>query len=124
MSRTSFVEHGGISIALYDFSGIKSDEEALQIIERAWGFLSGREPKSVFTLTDVTGSTASAEVGHALFKLARENRPFVKAAAIVGADDTAIILRDLVTGITRRKFGMFDDMEEAKNWLVEQSTAD
>ena len=124
MSRTSFIEYKSTSIALYDFSGIQSDEIALEIIESAWGFLSDHDPKSVLTLTDVTGSSASFKVGHALFKLARENRPLVKAAAIVGADRSSKVLTELVTGITRRKFGMFADLDEAKDWLVGQAKAE
>ncbi len=73
------------------------------------------------TLTDVTDATFDVKVAEALWKLLRANKPHVRAAAVVGiGTEEQRMLFDLVTHQSRRRMEVFDDVERAKDWLVER----
>ena len=75
--------------------------------------------------TDVTDATIEASVAEALWKLLRANKPHVRAGAVVGiVTEEQRMVFDLVTHQSKRRMEVFDDVERAKDWLVEQAEAD
>jgi hypothetical protein len=46
------------------------------------------------------------------------NKPYVKAAAIIGISGIKKIIFEAVMMFSRRKIHIFNDMTEAKDWLV------
>jgi hypothetical protein len=68
-----------------------------------------------------TGSRFSTGVFEALTKLAVANKPHMKASALVGLSSLqrAVFLKG-IEQTSSRSFGLFDSVEEALEWLVEQ----
>ena len=121
MERTRFIDHKGARILLLDFSGLADPEDAVKAITDAKAIVASQPEKSVLTLTDVAGLSTDAATVQALWELLRSNKPYVKAGAVVGVargeqDD----LYHMLIHQARRDLPTFTDVEEAKDWLVDQ----
>ena len=100
---------------------IESNEEALKTIEEATKLIREQPPNSVLTLTDVTGAKYNLEVTQAFKEFAKGNKTFVKAGAVVGLDALKKIIYNSVMHFSGRNLFAFNDIEKAKDWLVEEA---
>ncbi|MBI1722667.1 MAG: hypothetical protein HYR48_02025 [Gemmatimonadetes bacterium] len=123
MGRIKFVEHDGKRILMLDFSEIERPRDAMAAIAHAREFVATHHvgPRSLLTLTNVRHSAATQDVGLALVHLARHNKPYVRAAAVVGVGAAQRELFQLVMTVSERGFEEFDDVERAKEWLAQQA---
>ncbi len=117
MQRVKFIRHGEKEILFLDFSNSGADD-VLRTIETAKQVISGRPEQSLLTLTDVTNARFNEEVGEGMKQLTAHNRPYVKAAAVVGITGLKRIIFGAVVAFSKRNIASFDDVEEAKQWLV------
>jgi hypothetical protein len=121
--RTRWIEHRGLAILFYDFSGLDDTDAGLRVIAASRGRARDQPPRSVRTLVDVRGSRFDARITRALQELAREDKPYVLASAVVGVSGLQRVILAAVSRVTRRKFATFDTVDAAKDWLVEQQAA-
>jgi hypothetical protein len=120
MERTRFIEHRGKRILLLDYSGVADPEEALREIAKSKAFIATQPPNSLLTLTHVRDARYNREIVTAMKGLAAHNKPFVRAGAVVGLAPLHRIVYQAVMKFSGRNLPAFDDMEEARDWLVEQ----
>lgn len=118
--RTRMIEHRGKQIMLLDYSDIMDTSEALAEIEKTKALIAQQPLNTVLTLTYVRGSRYTAPVIDAMKELVAHNRPFVKAAVVVGMNTLHRIIYRAVITFSRRNIQVFEDLEEAKDWLVSQ----
>jgi hypothetical protein len=116
--RVKFIKHREKEILLLDFSNSRTDE-VLKIIEHAKRVISSRPENSLLTLTDVTNARFNDEVGDGMKRFSVHNKPYVKAAAVVGIAGLKKIIFGAVMAFSKRNLESFDDREQAKHWLVE-----
>lgn len=103
--RTNFVIHKGMRVCVLDFTSVPDEATAIAAIAEAKQVISREPPKSVYTLTDVTGSRVTPTIRAALVDLTKANAPYVLAGAVVGATTIQmIILRGIVQITGRRLF--------------------
>jgi len=121
--RTRFIEHEGCEILLYDFAHVEDVDEGLRIVQAARPKILGRPPKSVRTLVTVQDSKFDTRIAKAVQELARHNKPYVLASAIVGLSGLQRVILSAVMRVTGRKFATFADVDEAKGWLAAQHGA-
>ena len=119
MDRVAFFTHLGKEILLLDFSRLKANE-ALALIDPAKAVISKKPPHSVLTLTDVTEMSFNEELSQRFKDFTTHNRPYVRAAAVVGVTGLKRIIYNAVIIFSRRHIATFDDREAAKKWLAEQ----
>lgn len=119
--RTRIVEHRGREIMLLDYSDVAEVDEALSEIEKTKALIAGHPPNSLLTLTYVKGSRFSGPVVDAMKGLVAHNRPYVKAAAVVGMNTLHRIVYRAVISFSKRRIEVFDDLDSAKDWLIEQA---
>ena len=119
-ARTRMIEHRGSPILLLDYSDVLDVDEALGHISDTKAIISQYPPNSLRTLTYVRGSRYSAPVIDAMKDLVAHNKPYVKAAALVGMNTLHRIIYRAVVAFSRRNIHVFDDLEQAKDWLAEQ----
>lgn len=117
MERVRFIQHGGKDILLVDFSDCKADE-AYFIIDKAKALISTKPHQSLLTLTDVTNFRFNEKVSDLMKEYAAHNKPFVKAAAVVGIVGLKKIIYQGVMMFSQRKLHAFDTVDEAKTWLA------
>lgn len=119
MERVKYIFHNGRQILFLDFSGCNVADFPI-IIKEAEKMIRVQSPNSVLTLTDVTGSKYNLEVTEALIEFTKGNKPFVKAGAVFGLDALKKIVYNSVMHFSGRNLLAFEDIEKAKDWLVDQ----
>jgi hypothetical protein len=77
-----------------------------------------QRPQSALVLIDLTGAKISREsVTHAK-EITVFDRPYVKRAALVGAESLSNAFYEAIKRFSQREFPRFDTREEALDWLV------
>ena len=115
--RVKFITHQGREILFLDFSNSKADE-ALQVIADAKKVVSTKPKNSLLTLTDVTDARFNDAVSNGLKDLTTHNKPYVKAAAIIGITGLKKIIFSTVMAFSKRNIESFSNAEQAKSWLA------
>ena len=118
MGTTGFITHKGKRIFFIDFSDCNA-EEILSRIESSRSIIQSQPEGSVLTLTYVRNARFDRKVSQSLKEYSRDNKRFVRAAAIVGLSGLMEIILQAVVMFTRRQFSIFENLEEAKDWLAE-----
>lgn len=117
MERVRFIQYGGKDILLVDFSDCKPDEAHL-IIDKAKALICTRPEQSLLTLTDVTNLRFDEKISDRMKEYAAHNKPFVRAAAVVGIVGLKKIMFQAVMMFSKRNLHVFDTVDLAKTWLV------
>lgn len=123
MERTRFIEHAGKRILLLDYREMgSSDEELLAEIAKTKAIISREPPGSVLALTDIRGSKITAGHVRTMQGLVEFNKPYVRwSAIVVGLTGVYLTAFRAVQAVSRRRnLRSFNDLEEAKSWLVAQ----
>lgn len=118
--RIRFITHRGRRILFMDFSEMNGPGEALAELEKARVLIATQPPASLLTLTDVTGTRYDGDIIQAFQALAAHNKPFVRAAASVTRTPLQLVALRASAVLSRRKLQTFEDLEQAKAWLVAQ----
>jgi len=118
--RVRFIEHRGFRLLFHDFAEVRDPGDALARIALARQKVGAEPERSVRSLVDIRGSHFTPKIARALQELARHNKPFMVASAIVGASRLQQIIVLAVARFSGRTFASFEGLEAAKDWLVEQ----
>ncbi len=119
--RVRIIEHG---IILIDLSGITEPDKELHNSELARKLVATHPLGQALVLTDVTGSKASEAAIDSLKRMAAQNKPFVKASALVGLSPITRVIFRAVIALTRRDIRPFANRSEAIAYLLSQKGAD
>ncbi len=122
MERVRFIEHRGQRVLLLDYSGLSDEREMLEMIEERTELVSHEAPATVLTLADLTG----CQLTRATMKRVKEanvlDRPFVRRAALVGAE--TLLPKGALDSIgvfAVKQWGRFATREEALDWLTAEN---
>ncbi len=119
MEYTSFIEHRGKQILYIDMSGLETVAETYDVMKEIRDVVGSSGRADLLTLTNVEATIDSWHVVSALRGLLRHNKRHVKAAAVIGLTPVTRGFFDMLAAATNRKMAAFDDIEKAKDWLVE-----
>lgn len=121
MDRTHTIQHQGHTVVLIDMTATTATE-MLAEAARARAFFE-RQPSTgnLLTLTDLTGARYDARALDALKQLAADNKPRVKASAVVSDAAAQRAAVSLVSLFSKRKFKSFATRAEALDWLVSEA---
>lgn len=119
--RTQFIVDRGVRICILDFSHLPDEGSALLAIEEAKRFIAREPKKSVYTLTDVTGSRVTSGIRSALHALTQANAPYVIAGAVVGLTSIQMIILRGIVQMTKRRLVVANSREEARDWIVTEA---
>ena len=119
MEIVQILEHKGKKITYMDFSN--ADRETIvDTLNEIKPLITAESSKSVLTLVNVEGLIFNAEILKAFQDFTKESKPFVKAGAVLGIKGLQKIAYDAVMKVAGRQLPIFDSIDEAKDWLVEQ----
>lgn len=120
MNRVEVTQHQGQKIVKLDFSGLKSKNEIEAVILVSKPIIRSA-PKSVYTLTNIKGMFFNNEIKELFSDFTNGNKKYVKAGAVYGASGLHKIIINGINKFTGRKIKAFDDVDSAKNWLINQN---
>lgn len=112
-----FIQHKGKDILLIDFSHCNA-QEIIDVVNEAKKMIQSQPYNSVLTLTVATNASFSADVIEVMKLFVASNKPYVKAGAIFGLSGLNKALYAIVMTFSGRNIPLFNDLEEAKNWLI------
>jgi len=95
-------------------------ENMVKIVKEAKVLIAKEPPQSVLTLTNVQGIKFHGLISKVAKEFTEHNKPFVKAAAIIGLDPVRVDDFKEIVDFARREFKVFESSEEAKDWLITQ----
>lgn len=118
--RSSWIEHRGKKIFYQDFSRnfFNSDAVRAELMEVQEVVLA--EPlNSVLVLSDFRDTNVSSDLLTAMNAASAVTKAHVRRTAVLGVTGMKRRLADLLTALTGQPLRYFEDMEAAKDWLVE-----
>lgn len=117
MERVRVIEHRGKRILFTDVAGC-GPAEVVEALGHASRWITEQPQASVRTLTDAREARFDTRVTDALRQYTDINRPHVKAAALVGISGLKKIVVQSLQRLNSRNFELFEDLEEAKDYLA------
>ena len=116
-SRLKIIEYGSKEIILIDFSGA-SFQETVNLINETRNYIRSLNFNSALTLTDVTNLNYYSELVPLLKELTLGDKPYVKAAAVVGLSGFRKVVFNAIVAFSNRIFKTFSTREQALDWLL------
>ncbi len=119
--RSEWLTHQGRPIFFCNFAHLSV--EALQAEITAVDALICQQPANSMTvLTDVRGLIGSPQVVNLFKNSTSRTKPYIRRSAVVGIGFSGPkkVLFDLVMRFSGQSVVIFEDMEQAKDWLVEE----
>ncbi len=105
-------------IVYIDFSDLKKPEEIYELMDKAANFISKNLPKSVLTLTNLTGMYFNREVYNHFISYVKLNNPYVKCSAVFGINGLMQIFYNAFVALTGRDVKAFSTEIEAREFLA------
>jgi hypothetical protein len=118
--KSKWIKHKGKRIFYSDCTDFGYDARTLQTeIEEVDAIVCAQPENSVFVIVDVRGTVLSSEAVQLFKAAAVETKPYARKTAVVGITGYRKVLSDAVAFFSGRSFGVINDLEEAKDWVVE-----
>ncbi len=119
MDRVRFITHQGKRILLIDLTSC-SAEDLIELLTHVQRIVTAQRRNSVLTLCDLTGAQFSRAAFTRMKEVAVFDRPYVKRAALVGAESLPKVFYEALKTFSRREFHRFKTREEAMDCLVRE----
>jgi hypothetical protein len=119
MGSVNFTEYQDKRILIINIAHCEL-EEIVSIIKETKKIISKEKEGSVLALTNVIGVHPSIAITKVLKDFVTFNKPYVRASAVVGVSNLQKITLEIVAKFSNRNFALFNNIDEAKNWLVTQ----
>jgi len=119
MDHVRFITHQGKQILLIDVTNCAA-EEVIELLTEVQRIVTAQPPKSVLTLSDLTAAQFSRAAVTRMKEVAVFDRPYVKRAALVGAQSLPEVFYEALKTFSQREFRKFKTREEAIDWLVRE----
>jgi SpoIIAA-like len=118
--RSNWIEHKGKKIFYQDFSrqfynsvAVKTELAEVQKVVTA-------QPKdSILILSDFRDTSVGSDLLASMNTASNATKEHVHKTAVLGVTGMKRRLADLLTALMGQQLKYFDDIEDAKNWLIE-----
>ena len=119
--RSNWIEYKGKKIFYQDFSkhfynSVAVKAELVEVQKVVLAELNN----SVLVLTDMRDTNVGGDLLPAMNTASTATKNHVRKTAVLGVSGMKRKLADLLTALTGQPLKYFDDIEAAKNWLVEE----
>ncbi len=117
------IHHRGRTILYFDYRGLEGEAFIQRLGENAAAVeaLAAEGEQDLLRLSDVRETYATAEIMEAINETAVRTKKYFTASAVLGVQGGKKVLLDLVNRFTGIGARLFDNIEQAKDWLVEQA---
>lgn len=117
--KSKWITYKGKQIIYGDYSGFGRDTQALQDENDAADAVVCQMPEdSVLSITDVRDTDGTLEAIDILRRSSARTSRYIHKQAVIGVTGVRRILADGIARFSGQNMMYFDDIEEAKEWLV------
>jgi hypothetical protein len=95
-------------------------EKVIERLTEVQRIVTSQPRNSVLTLSDLTGAEFSRAAFTRMKEVAVFDKPYVKRAALVGAQSLPKVFYEALKTFSQREFRRFKTREEAMDWLVKE----
>ena len=117
--RVKFIEHQEHPVLYIDMENADVND-MFEVAKQTKEIVRSQPKKSILTLSNVKDCQWNDEVLKALKELVKNDKPYVKAAAVVGANGLRKLILYSLIRFSNRKFFSLDNLDKAKDWLIKQ----
>src|SRR5207248_2972137 len=114
LNDVDYIDSGGLGMDATNCSA----EELIDRLPEVQRIVTVQPRNSVLTLGDLTGAKFSRDAVTRMKEVAVFDRPYVKRAALVGAQSLPTVFYEALKTFSQREFRRFKTREEAMGWLV------
>lgn len=119
--RSMWIEHKGKRIFYQDFSKNFYNAAAVKAeLMEVQSVVTAQPQDSVLVLSDFRDTTVGSDLLNSMNAASTVTKSYVHKTAVLGVTGMKRKLADLLTALTGQPLKYFDDIEAAKNWLVEE----
>jgi hypothetical protein len=118
--HSTWIEHKGKKIFYQDFSKNFYNAAAVKAELAEVRKVVTTQPKnSALVLSDFRDTSIGSELLSSMNEASAATKAYVHKTAVLGVTGMKRKLADLLTALTGQQLKYFDDIEAAKNWLVQ-----
>ena len=118
MARITWVTHKGKEILVFNFCELPDDDYHQQI-NKVENSIQSTTQKDILKLSIVNGTRKAHDVIEQLQVLTDKYDSLIKKEAVIGLKGLRKVLLKATGAISNKEIASFDDIEQAKDWLVE-----
>jgi hypothetical protein len=119
--RSNWIEHKGKKIFYQDFSKNFYNSAAVKTeLTEVQKIVLGEPNDSVLVLSDMRDTNIGSDLLPIMNAASAATKNHVRKTAVLGVVGVKRKLADLLTALTGQPLKYFDDIESAKNWLIEE----
>ncbi len=118
--RSNWIEHKGKKIFYQDFSRQFYNSTAVKVeLEEVQKVVMAQPRDSVLVLSDFRDTSVGSDLLSSMNNASNVTKDHVHRTAVLGVTGMKRKLADLLTALTGQQLKYFDDIEAAKNWLIQ-----
>ncbi|HXF84116.1 MAG TPA: hypothetical protein VNK49_01900 [Anaerolineales bacterium] len=118
--RSTWIEYKGKKIFYQDFSKLFYNSAAVKAeLEEVQKVVTAQPLNSVLVLSDFRDTHVGSDLLPLMNAASAATKAYVRKTAVLGVVGIKRKLADLLTMLTGQPLKYFDDIESAKQWLVE-----
>jgi len=118
--RSTWIAHKGQKILYQDFSKNFFNSAAVKAeLAEVQKIVTAQPMNSVLVLSDFRDTNVGSDLLSAMNTASMATKDHVQKTAVLGVTGMKRKLADLLTALTGQPLKYFDDIESAKNWLIE-----
>lgn len=119
--RSTWIEHKGKKIFYQDFSKNFYNSAAVKAeLDEVQKVVIDQPKDSVLVLSDFRDTSVGSDLLSSMNAASVATKSHVHKTAVLGVTGMKRKLADLLTALTGQPLKYFDDVEAAKDWLVEE----
>ena len=118
--RSNWIEHKGKKIFYQNFSNNFYNSAAVKAeLAEVQKIVMAQPLDAVLVLSDFRDTNVGNDLISSMNNASAATKAYVRKTAVLGVTGVKRKLADLLTALTGQPLKYFDDIESAKNWLVE-----
>ncbi|MGE5376736.1 MAG: STAS/SEC14 domain-containing protein [Bacteroidota bacterium] len=119
--RSTWIEHKNKRIFYQDFSRQFYNSTAVKAeLDEVQKVVSAQPRDSVLVLSDFRDTSVGSDLLSSMNAASNATKDYVHKTAVLGVTGMKRKLADLLTALTGQPLKYFDDLEAAKDWLVQE----
>jgi hypothetical protein len=116
--KFKWIEFKGKEILFNDRSNL-SPEDIIKNVNEAKELITKSGKRKILYLVDNSNNNVIPKVKDHIKKVGKELDPYLLKSAVIGTTPAQKVLINILNNITKMSVKVFDNLENAKEWLVE-----